>query len=233
MREYEYENQWFQAGKPKLLLNIRRRNQESTKRKRGEGKLYSNGERSRMVTELEILRENIYLLRLDSQKLKEEKGDFENRIAKVEKQVNSIESNVQKMIKFFGKILNPSSVQQIVENAGEEQELESHDGIKSTGNSSEDQSPPEKQQTVSSAADDDDESEAIATENGDALMIMKKLFEDDFDLEKVHQLAQKHPQIDMELEEMRASKIIMMEMEDVIANEPITDVKDHEFQLWP
>lgn len=119
-----------------MVLNMKRRTDglsspKSTKRQKRVPRIVcSDTEKSRVALELENLRESNYSIKLETQKLKQKKVELENHIALFTEQGKDMENKTQKMLMFLGTILNPSIVQQVIDNSAEAQEYESHESVK-------------------------------------------------------------------------------------------------------
>lgn len=117
-------------------MNMKRRTDslpspKSTKRQRKVPRIVcSDTEKSRAAVELENLRESNYLIKLETEKLKQKKVELENHITFFTEQGKDMEKKAQKMFTFLGTILNPSIVQQVIDSSAEAQEYESHESVK-------------------------------------------------------------------------------------------------------
>ncbi|CDO99638.1 unnamed protein product [Coffea canephora] len=126
LRQYEYENNWFQRGQEHLLMHIRRRNDEdpTIMKKRGPKKQHVTAARPSMEAELKIFEDHINALKEDITRSKYHMGKLESSIATFKKNVKIMEAKSKVLIKVLARIFNPALVEKIIQHVEEEPELE-------------------------------------------------------------------------------------------------------------
>ncbi|KAL3530392.1 hypothetical protein ACH5RR_009714 [Cinchona calisaya] len=240
LRQYEYENQRFQAGQEHLLKNIKRRNDENptSRKKLGLQKHLCAGGRGEMEADMENVEESINSLKVEIAKLKCQQGDFQNRIATFEKDVENKESKSKELMMFLSRIFSPSLVEKAIQLVEEEQDPENHETAKRrrllAPQSSENDTPTQgdngkNQDDGSSSPIRDQEANTSIKEANEAKQNdekMWKMFMED-DSVSENESEQKLAKLDMAFDDdLMVSKIVN-------AKEPNMDVEDEvTLELW-
>ncbi|XP_027156005.1 heat stress transcription factor A-6b-like [Coffea eugenioides] len=126
LRQYEYENKWFQRGQEHFLMNIKRRNNEDpTIRKRRESReQHVTAARPSMEVELEIFEDHMNALKEGIIRSKYHMGKLEHSIATFKKNMKRMEAKSKALIKVLARIFSPTLVKEMIQRVEEEPELE-------------------------------------------------------------------------------------------------------------
>nr|XP_027108830.1 heat stress transcription factor A-7a-like [Coffea arabica] len=235
LRQYEYENKWFQRGQEHLLMNIRRRNDEdpTIRKRRGPREQYITATRPSMEAELKIFEDHMNALKEDITRSKYHMGKLESSIATFKKNVKIMEAKSKVLIKVLAKIFSPALVEKIIQRVEEEPELEILQTMKRRRVIL-----PQSSKTITKSTDDgacgmDQDDQEANTSMAELKKIAdqklwKKFMRDDSvsEDESEQQLLKQHSRIDMGFDDLMVSKIVN-------ANEPNLDVEDEVVvDLW-
>ncbi|CDP07157.1 unnamed protein product [Coffea canephora] len=235
LRQYEYENKWFQRGQEHLLMNIRRRNDEDpTIRKRREPReQHVTAARPSIEAKLEIFEDHMNALKEDITRSKYHMGKLESSIAIFKKNVKKMEAKSKALIKVLARIFSPALVEKIIQRVEEEPELEILQTMKRRRVIL-----PQSSKTTTKSMDDgacgmdqdDQEANTSMAESKKSAdqKLWKKFMGDDSvsEDESEQQLLKQHSRIDMEFDDLMVSKIMN-------AKEPNLDVEDEvAVDLW-
>ena len=122
--KWEFANEGFQGGKKHLLKNIKRRSRYNSYKKQQQQQqhlgmpmgLQDLSKHSLVEAELQALKSDNNILRVEMLKLREQQQDSQNQLTMVEDRVRCVESKHQQMLSFVSKMSrNPGFCRQLVQ----------------------------------------------------------------------------------------------------------------------
>ncbi|KAG2718093.1 hypothetical protein I3760_03G205000 [Carya illinoinensis] len=112
---WTFVNEGFQKGKKHLLKSIKRRSRLN-KQQQQEGAVGANPMKPGLEDELESLKENQNILKVEIHNLRQKQKDSQNHLGAVANRIRGAECRIQQMLFFLTKVTkSPSFVQQLIQ----------------------------------------------------------------------------------------------------------------------